>query len=133
MTARVLVVDDDPTIRQMVAFVLIDEGYAVDQASNGAFALQLIEKKSPDIILLDMMMPGMNGWEFSRLYRDRYERRAPIIVFTATRDAAERGTDVGAETVVAKPFDLDELVKTIESVLRRFQPSVGCRTKESGN
>ncbi len=125
--ARVLIVDDDATIRQMVAMVLDDEGYAVDQASDGEHALEVIEDESPDVILLDMKMPGMDGWEFSRRYRERYDDRAPIIVFTAARDAAKRGADIGAETVLSKPFDLDELVQTVETVLR----GIGSRSTSS--
>ncbi len=125
--ARVLVVDDDATIRQMVAMVLNDEGYSVDQASNGAHALEAIDGDPPDVILLDMKMPGMDGWEFSRNYHERYEDCAPIIVFTAARDASRRGADIGAAYYLSKPFDLDDLISMVESALR----AAGSRSRTS--
>src|SRR4249919_1217256 len=107
---RVLVIDDDPSIRQVVGFVLTDEGYLVDEAPDGEVALEAIGRQHPDVILLDMKMPVMDGWEFARRYRELYNHRAPIVVVTAAQDAAQRGADVGADDFLAKPFDLDALV-----------------------
>ena len=115
---RVLVVDDEVDIRQVLVYVLLDEGYQVDEAPNGEAALELIERQHPDIIILDMKMPGMDGWEFARLYRERYGNRAPIIVLTAAHDAARRGTDISAEGYVPKPFDLDVLVARVSALTR---------------
>src|SRR5688500_13946616 len=106
MGARILVVDDDPSIRQLIVYALIDEGFVVDEAEDGEDALQLIEQNHPDLILLDMKMPHMDGWAFSRLYRELYGQKAPIIVVTAAHDAAQRGASVSAESIIAKPFDL---------------------------
>ncbi len=116
--ARVLVVDDEVDIRQVLVYVLADEGYEVDEASDGETALELIERRHPDIIILDMKMPAMDGWAFARLYRERYGHRAPIIVLTAAQDAARRGTDISAESYVPKPFDLDVLVEQVAAMLR---------------
>jgi DNA-binding response OmpR family regulator len=116
---RVLVIDDDPSIRQVVDYALTDEGYEVDLVSNGEAALAAIARHHPDVILLDMKMPVMDGWEFARRYRERYNHQAPIIAVTAAQDAAQRGADVGAEDYLAKPFDLDALVECIAAVIRR--------------
>ena len=116
---RVLVIDDDPSIRQVVAYALGDAGYHVDQAGDGRAALELVGRQHPDIILLDMKMPGMDGWEFAKLYRERYDDRAPIIVLTAAQDAAERAADVAAVSCVAKPFDLDILLERVGAIVRR--------------
>lgn len=115
---RVLVVDDEVDIRYVLAYVLADEGYDVDQASDGVSALELIERRHPDIIILDMKMPGMDGWEFAKLYRERYGNRAPIIVLTAAQDAARRGTEIMADSYVPKPFDLDVLLEHVAAIVR---------------
>jgi DNA-binding response OmpR family regulator len=123
--ACVLVIDDDPTIRQVVALVLGDEGHEVIEASDGTNAFRQIALRAPDVILLDMKMPGMDGWEFSRLYRQRHGSPAPIIVFTAARDAARRSQDVGADGYLSKPFDIDVLVERIEAALEQRARSLG--------
>ena len=116
---RVLVIDDDPSIRRVVGYVLSDEGYQVDEAPNGELALEAIERRHPDLILLDMKMPVMDGWEFARRYRERHGNRAPIIVVTAATDAAMRGADVEADDFLAKPFDLDTLIACVAATMRR--------------
>jgi DNA-binding response OmpR family regulator len=110
---RVLVVDDDPDIRQLVTFALNDEGYEVDEASDGAVALEIISRRPPEIILLDMKMPGMDGWEFARLYRQRHDVRSSIIVLTAAQDAARWAREIDADSYVAKPFDVKSLVECV--------------------
>ncbi|HVX30758.1 MAG TPA: response regulator [Nitrolancea sp.] len=116
---RVLVVDDDESIRQLIEVVLEDEGFCVDFAAEGYAALEVISRKHPDLILLDMRMPGMDGWEFVDRYRTQYGHRAPIIVFTAAQNAADRGAEVDADAYIAKPFDLDVLIERIKSVLQQ--------------
>src|SRR5215207_6118737 len=115
---RVLVVDDDPDIRLLIRYALVDEGYEVDEASDGQVALDLAGRRKPDIIVLDMRMPRMDGWEFSRLYRERHGALVPIIVLTAARDAALRAADIHAEGYIAKPFDLEELLELVSSTVR---------------
>lgn len=115
---RVLVVDDEQNIRQVLVYVLEDEGYQVVEAQDGETALGLIERQHPDVIILDMKMPGMDGWEFVERYRKLYGHQAPIIVLTAARDAAQRGADVSADSYVPKPFDLDVLLERVSSMVR---------------
>ena len=122
--ARVLVIDDDPSIRQVVAFVLADEGHEVAEAGDGEAALAAIERGHPDVIVLDMKMPGLDGWAFVERYRARYGRRAPIVVLTAAQDAARRAAEVGAEAHLAKPFDLDELVEVVAALARGAGPAL---------
>ncbi len=95
-----------------------DEGYLVDEASDGERALEAIARHHPDLILLDMKMPVMDGWEFARRYRERYDHRAPIVVVTAATDAARRGADVEADDFLAKPFDLDDLIDRVGATMR---------------
>jgi DNA-binding response OmpR family regulator len=115
---RVLVIDDDTSIRQVIAYALSDEGYQVDEASDGEAALDLVGRQHPDIILLDMKMPGMDGWQFARLYREQYGHQAPIIVLTAAQDAAQRGWDVNAESYVSKPFEIEVLVARVSAIAK---------------
>ncbi len=116
---RVLVVDDDEAISEFVSWVLVDEGHEVATAANGAIALKVAEQVRPDLILLDMRMPVMDGWEFARAYRDGRRRVAPIVVVTAAQDAALRAREVAAEGYLGKPFDIDDLIAAVE----RFAPA----------
>ena len=92
------------------------EGYAVVTAADGWQALARIEESTPDLILLDMNMPVMDGWEFAREYRDEPDPHAPIIVMTA-HDAATRAKEVGGASVLTKPFELDEIISLIQGLL----------------
>ena len=115
---RVLVIDDDPHIREVVTYALGDEGYEVDAAPSGRAGLELVDQRHPDIIILDMKMPDMDGWEFARIYRQRYKPYARIIVLTAAQDVAQRAADISAESYVSKPFDLDALLERVSAVAR---------------
>ena len=115
---RVLVVDDEPDIRATVTAMLEIEGYAVDEAANGADALQAIERRPPDVILLDMRMPVLDGWAFAGELRRR-GHGTPIVVMTAARDAARWATEIAASAFVAKPFGFDDLIGAVEQVARR--------------
>lgn len=115
---RVLVIDDDPSIRQVVGYALSDEGYQVAMVSDGLAALEAVGRQQPDVILLDMKMAGMDGWEFVKLYRARYDHTAPIIVLTAAQDAAQRAADVGADGYLSKPFELDALVEYVATAAK---------------
>ena len=116
--ARVLVVDDDESIGEFVSMALADEGYDVVTALNGAAALELVELRRPDVILLDMRMPIMDGWEFARRYRQTTGPHAPIIVITAARDADDRAAQVESDGVLAKPFNLDDLLGLVDRYAR---------------
>ena len=119
---RVLIIDDDPSIRQLVEYALDDEGYQVDQAPDGKAALDLIGRRHPDIIILDIRMPGMDGWEFARAYRERYDHPAPIIVLSASHGTSHQGTDVEGEGYVAKPFELDALIEQVYAIANKTGP-----------
>ena len=111
---RVLVVDDDPDIGEFVTLALTDHGYDVATALNGEVALRSAEERPPRLIVLDMRMPGMDGWEFARRYRQRPGPHAPIVVFTAARNAGERASEIAADAYLAKPFSLDDLIGLAE-------------------
>ena len=110
----ILVVDDDEGIREFVSLVLEDEGYEVVTAPHGAAALEFVARRVPAVILLDMRMPVMDGWQFAQAYRQRPGPHAPIIVVTAAPDAGERAVQIGAAGVLAKPFHLAELLTLVE-------------------
>jgi DNA-binding response OmpR family regulator len=114
---RVLIVDDDASIRGFLEEALTDEGYRVRTAVNGREALSILETWQPSLILLDLMMPEMDGWEF------RAQQRAsaavadvPVIVLSATRDLAAKAQVLEAAQVFPKPFDLDTLLGTISRI-----------------
>jgi CheY-like chemotaxis protein len=109
----VLVVDDDDTIRSLMAEALSDEGYETVEAKDGAVALDFVRAYSPRLILLDMRMPGMNGWEFAEEYRKLPGPHAPIVVVTAGADGALKASQIHADAYVAKPFRIDDLVDTV--------------------
>lgn len=108
----VLVTEDDEDLRELVVMTLESAGYQVETARNGLEALQRVSLHMPDLILLDMRMPVMNGWEFAAEYLRRYENRAlraPIVVVTAAEHVAKRAQEIHADGYLAKPFSLDEL------------------------
>ena len=116
-TASILVIEDDQEIRDFLALVLEGEGYAVRTAPNGAVALELIDEQTPELILLDMRMPVMNGWAFVPAYRGQPGPHAPIIVLTAARDAAQTAREVQADAHLGKPFNLDDLLAVVRATL----------------
>jgi CheY-like chemotaxis protein len=116
-TRRLLVVEDDESIREMIEMVLDGEGYEVITATNGAVALALLSQERPGLILLDMKMPDMDGWEFARHYADLPEPKPPIVVVTAAQDASRRAAEIGAQGYLAKPFSIDNLLQTIDKFL----------------
>jgi CheY-like chemotaxis protein len=118
----VLVVDDDPVIRSTVAEVLRDEGYSVQEAGDGAQALEVVRGARPDAIVLDLMMPVLDGWAFvDRCRGVPGFGDVPIVVMSATHglhESAERLHAMGVRAVVAKPFDLDALI----AIVQRYAP-----------
>ena len=111
--ARILIVEDDDNIRDLVDLVLSGAGYEVVSAPDGQAALQAIGQARPDLVLLDMRMPVMDGWEFARQYRAQPAPHAPIVVLTAARDAAERAAEIHANGYLGKPFDVDDLLTLV--------------------
>jgi two-component system chemotaxis response regulator CheY len=120
--APILVVDDDPAIRQTVADILDLEGYLVEAASNGAEALRLLDSIRPAVVLLDMRMPVLDGWGFMSALRLR-AAQPPVLVMTAARNAREWADEIGAQGHLSKPFELDDLLHAVEQFGR--QPSGG--------
>ena len=112
-TGPVLVVEDDLALRELVILVLTDAGYDVVGASDGRVALACVARQMPKLILLDMKMPGMNGWEFARAFDARYGRQSPIVVVTAAADAEARARDIVADGHLNKPFDLNDLLTLV--------------------
>jgi two-component system response regulator MprA len=118
--ARVLVVDDEPALRDALESSLAFEGYEVATASDGVEALDAIAENKPDLVLLDIMMPRMDGLTAVRRLRSRGDT-VPVLMLTARDAVGDRvtGLDVGADDYLAKPFELDELLARVRALLRR--------------
>jgi len=117
-TGPILIVEDDPDILSSVADILDFEGYDVVTAADGAIGLDLLEKSQPTLILLDMRMPVVNGWDFARIMKERgYE--VPVLVMTAAQDARRWAEEIGAVGYIPKPFHITDLLDAVE----RFHPS----------
>ena len=117
--ATVLVVDDEPIVRDVVVRYLEREGYATLEAGDGDDARRLVERESPDLVVLDVMLPGTDGLELCRWIRARSE--LPVIMLTARGEEADRivGLELGADDYVTKPFSPRELAARVRTVLRR--------------
>jgi two-component system chemotaxis response regulator CheY len=111
----ILVVDDDPGILSTVADILEFEGYRVEQAMNGAEGLALLDQVHPRLVLLDMRMPVLDGWDFARILKER-GIDLPILVMTAAQDARRWAAEIGAAGYVAKPFDLTTLLEAVQKL-----------------
>jgi two-component system, chemotaxis family, chemotaxis protein CheY len=114
---RILIVDDDESIRQIVRICLTDEGYEVREASNGQVALNTLAAFQPSLILLDLRMPVMDGWEFARRYEQMPGPRAPLVAFVAALSPEQDCADLDAAGILAKPFDLDDLLLAVRNLL----------------
>jgi len=121
----VLVVEDDPAIREMVRLALEGDGYAVLEAGDTIEARQQLESGRPDIVLLDWMLPGQSGYEFTRSLRSKPKRDdTPVIMLTARDQEKEKiaALEAGADDYISKPFSIKELLARIRAVLRRTVP-----------
>jgi len=114
-TGGILVVDDDPDLREFLRLTLTSMGFEVTSAANGREALDVLEGYDPDLILLDMKMPVMDGWEFSRALEAR-DTHPPVVVLTAAPDPAARAAEVHSDGWLGKPFENEEL----EATVRKF-------------
>ncbi len=121
MAPRILIVDDDFDIRDALAQILVEEGYEVQSAANGAEALdQLSVGPRPNVILLDLMMPVMSGWQFRAKQRaDAVLADIPVVVITADAHVAERGGPLEVAGAVRKPIQLSELLTLIDRLARQ--------------
>ena len=130
MKTKIWLVDDDPNSRQLVNLYLKKEDYDVVLADRGDTALEKFKSDAPNLILLDLMLPGMDGWQVLREIRKT--SNVPIIMLTAKDETFDKvlGLELGADDYVAKPFEPKELLARIKAVLRRFQPAAEPDSKE---
>ncbi len=126
---RILVVDDDAPSVKMISFLLREEGYEVVSADNGSAALELVERDPPTLVVLDVMMPRMDGFEVCRRIRQKMD--VPIIFLSAKGDTADKvsGLQLGADDYLAKPFEPAELLARVKAVLRRVEAFGGADTQ----
>jgi len=113
----VLVVDDDPDILQTLGLCLSSEGYRVLMAANGKEALDILERERPSVILLDLMMPVMDGWQFVAEMDHRGRRDVPLLILSADRSVQGHAQQLRASGHLAKPFDLDELLGKVQQLI----------------
>jgi DNA-binding response OmpR family regulator len=117
---RILVVDDEPMVRETLGQVLAEEGYVVDVAVDGEDALDRVHAARPDAILLDLMMPGMNGRQFLQALRnDAAYEQVPVLIMTAVHGLEVNLASIGASEVVEKPFDVDDLLNKVALAVYR--------------
>lgn len=121
---RILLVDDDDALADVLRQALHDAGYAVATVRHGAAALELVRQIEPDVILLDLTMPIMDGWSFVSQYRRHGKPSARIVLLTGHRNGREIGTNLGADGYVPKPFELSDLLAVLDQMLgtRRETP-----------
>lgn len=123
MSERVLVVEDEPAIRELISYNLNQAGFEVHTAASGTEALEAFERHQPDLVLLDLMLPGFDGFEVCR--RIRQVSQTPIIMLTARGQEHDRvkGLELGADDYIIKPFSMRELLARVRAVLRRTGPA----------
>jgi two-component system phosphate regulon response regulator PhoB len=122
---RILLIEDEPDLAEVLQYNLEKEGFAVETARRGDTGLEAIRRESPDLVLLDLMLPGMDGLELTRLLkRDGGTARVPIVMLTARGEEVDRivGLELGADDYISKPFSPREVVLRVKAVLRRKRP-----------
>jgi phosphate regulon transcriptional regulator PhoB len=122
---KILVVEDEPDIRKLVQYNLAQERFKVLETEDGEQALKLLQHEKPDLVILDLMLPGLSGIELCRILRQRNETaKMPILILTAKAGEADRviGLEMGADDYLTKPFSPRELVARVRAILRRTQP-----------
>ena len=132
--SHILVVDDDPTVAEVVARYLLHAGYTVERAADGRAALEQVAARRPDLVVLDLMLPEIDGLEVCRRLRaDPAARDVPVVMLTAKGDEQDRitGLELGADDYVTKPFSPRELVLRIQSVLRRSTVPGGAQDEDA--
>lgn len=128
---NILIIDDDPRITALLKRALTFEGFSATVAGNGTDGLNQALTGNPDLVVLDIMMPGLDGWEVCR--RIRAEKDVPVLMLTARDEVADRvkGLDIGADDYLVKPFALEEFLARVRALLRRHKPSGDGRRKLS--
>ena len=127
MNANILIADDEPNQLELMSFNLTNAGYSIIKATNGKEAIELIENHSPDLIILDWMMPKMSGIDVCRTLRSRSEtKQIPIIILSARSEDSDKslGLDTGADDYISKPFSPKELISRVKALLRRARPAL---------
>ena len=127
MDITILIADDEPNQLELMDYNLRNAGYSIIKASNGLEALELIENHSPDLIILDWMMPKMSGIDVCRTLRSRSETKLlPIIILSARSEDSDKslGLDTGADDYISKPFSPKELLSRVKALLRRSRPAL---------
>ena len=121
MAEKILVVDDEISLQETLAYNLKKQGYEVETVGEGTKALELAREIKPDLIILDVMLPGMDGFEICRILRQ--EMSTPVLMLTARDDEIDRvvGLEVGADDYLAKPFSMRELIARVKAMLRRVR------------
>jgi phosphate regulon transcriptional regulator PhoB len=136
MANRVLIVDDDRDIVNLLRFNFEKEGFRVSTAMDGSIALAEIRRQEPDVVILDLMLPGLSGLEVCRMLRrnDKYTQ-LPILMLTARDDEADRivGLELGADDYVVKPFSIREVIARVRALLRRQQAPLSPKVVQSGS
>ncbi|HYP24253.1 MAG TPA: response regulator [Actinomycetota bacterium] len=130
---KVLVADDEPALRKLLKTNMELEGYETLEASNGAEVLQCVERDNPDIILLDIMMPVMDGWEVMTALaaNPEYEQKVILVSAKASDDAQLQGWELGADEYITKPFDLESLLQRVRDVAARTEAESEARRAEA--
>ena len=127
MKTNILIADDEPNQLELMAYNLETSGFGTIKARDGKNALQLIEDHSPDLVILDWMMPNMSGIDLCRTLRSRSEtKQLPIIILSARSDDSDKslGLDTGADDYISKPFSPKELISRVKALLRRARPAL---------
>jgi DNA-binding response OmpR family regulator len=129
LTKRALIIEDDSNIAELIRLYLEKDGFAVSIAENGAIGIAEFERFTPDLILLDIMMPVMDGWAVCREIRT--SSNVPIIMLTAKGDMLDKvaGLEMGADDYVVKPFEVGELMARVHAVMRRFETTAEAGVK----
>jgi two-component system phosphate regulon response regulator PhoB len=136
MASRIAVVEDEPDLAEVVRYNLAREGFHVEVHGRGDVALDAVRRKPPDLIVLDLMLPGLDGLELTRaLKRDPATARIPLVMLTARAEEVDRvvGLELGADDYIAKPFSPRELTLRIKAVLRRGDGAPTNTLLEAGN
>jgi two-component system, OmpR family, phosphate regulon response regulator PhoB len=124
---RILLIEDEPDIAEVLQYNLEKEGFQVELAGRGDAGLEAVRRESPELILLDLMLPGLDGLELTRLLkRDPATAHLPIVMLTARSEEVDRivGLELGADDYISKPFSPREVVLRVKAVLRRLQPEI---------
>jgi CheY-like chemotaxis protein len=116
--ARILIIDDEAAVCDVMAMILEDAGYVVEKATGGLEALARIKKKLPALVVLDLMMPNVSGWDvYQTLRAAKRTRKVPVVVVSADRDVLARARTLGANALISKPFQLEELLSIVHDNL----------------